>query len=184
MNRLLIKNGTVVRPQGCEPLDILAEDGVIVKIGKKLDAEGAEILDAAGLHVFPGLVDMHCHLREPGFEGKEEIRTGTAAAAKGGFTSVCCMPNTAPVNDNSSVTSFIKMRAEDAGFAKVYPIGAVSKGLMGKELAEMDQMRRFGAVAFSDDGRPVSSGTLMKNAMQYAAGMGLSLPEAEDSSLP
>ena len=173
MNRLLIKNGTVVRPQGCEPLDILAEDGVIVKIGKKLDAEGAEILDAAGLHVFPGLVDMHCHLREPGFEGKEEIRTGTAAAAKGGFTSVCCMPNTAPVNDNSSVTSFIKMRAEDAGFAKVYPIGAVSKGLMGKELAEMDQMRRFGAVAFSDDGCPVSSGVLMKNAMQYAAGMGM-----------
>lgn len=184
MKKLLVKNGTLVRPKGCERLDLLAVDGVVAKIGTGLDAEGAEVLDAAGLYVFPGFVDLHCHLREPGFESKEEIATGTAAAVKGGFTSVCCMPNTSPVNDNSSVTSFIKMRAKEAGLSKVYPIGAISKGLKGEELAPMDQMRRFGAVAFSDDGGPVTSGTLMKNAMQYAAGLGMTvISHCEDLDL-
>jgi dihydroorotase len=126
------------------------------------------IIDAKGLVVMPGLVDMHVHLREPGFEYKETIKTGTMAAVKGGFTTVCCMPNTYPVNDNASVTEFIIRKAAKEGFCTVLPIGAVTKGQKGEELAEMSTMRNEGCIAFSDDGQPVMNSLIMRRAFEYS----------------
>jgi len=134
--------------------------------------------------VIPGLVDMHVHLREPGFEYKETIRTGTEAAARGGFTSVCCMPNTNPVNDNASVTEFILKKASLEGSSSVYPIGAITKGQKGQELAEFTMMQEAGCVAFSDDGRPVADSLIMRRALEYARILGLPvISHSEDLSL-
>lgn len=170
--KILIKNGHVVDPaNGRDGIaDILTDNGVICDIGGNIDTEGfeLEVIDAKGLTVVPGLVDMHVHLREPGFEYKEDIESGTRAAAAGGVTSVACMPNTKPVTDNAAVITFIKERAKEAGYADVYPIGAVSKGLMGKELAEIGEMKFAGAAAISDDGMPVSESGLMRRAMEYS----------------
>ncbi len=170
MSRLLIKHGRVVDPTQRldEGLWVLIVDGKVARLAERIEDRDAEVLDATGLVVAPGFVDVHAHLREPGFEYKETVATGSAAAVAGGFTAVCCMPNTQPVNDNAAVTEFIRGRAAAAGLARVYPIGAVSKGSQGEELAEMGEMARAGAVAFSDDGKPVHNAYLMRRALEYA----------------
>lgn len=171
--RILIKNGRVLDPKNHvdSVMDLYIEDGEIVQMEPDIDMDGGDIeeIDASGLIVAPGLVDMHCHLREPGFEYKEDIETGTRSAAMGGFTSIACMPNTKPVIDNRAVVEYIINRAKEAGLVNVYPIGAATKGLKGEELAEIGELKFAGVVAVSDDGRPVESPALMRNAMQYAA---------------
>ncbi len=167
--RILIENTRIINPAKNEDYigSILIEDNMIVKTGK-FEAEADRVIDGSELWAFPGFFDMHVHLREPGFEYKETIKTGADAAARGGFTGIACMPNTAPVIDNASLVSFVYDRAEDAKIP-VYPIGAISKGLEGKELAELGHMAEAGAVAFTDDGNPVESGELMRNALHYAS---------------
>jgi dihydroorotase len=150
-----------------EGLDILVVDGVIARLAERIDDKQATLVDAAGLVAAPGFIDVHVHLREPGFEYKETVASGSSAAVAGGFTAVCCMPNTNPVNDSAAVTEFIRKRAVEAGLARVHPIGAVSKGLAGEELAEIGEMARAGAVAFSDDGQPIKSSYLMRKALEY-----------------
>ena len=189
MSPLLIRGGRVVDPsQGLDgPRDLLLEDGKVARLEERIDpkrARGAEVLDASGLVVAPGFIDLHVHLREPGQEYKETVASGTRAAAAGGFTAVACMPNTVPVHDNPSVTEHILSEARRAGWARVYPIGAVSKGSAGEELAEMGEMAAAGAVAFSDDGKPVASGELMRRALLYAAHFGAPVVQhAEDLAL-
>ena len=161
--RYVIKNGSVVFKDGVRNCDILVEDGRIAAVGEGLDAEKA--IDAEGLHVFPGLIDMHVHLREPGFEGKEDIESGSRAAVAGGFTQVCCMPNTNPVCDNAVVVTYILSRAKEVNLCKVRPIGSITKGEKGEELAEMGKMAQAGAVAISDDGRSVMDSKIMRLAM-------------------
>lgn len=173
---LLIRNGTVIDPsQGLEgPRDLLIREGRIVALAPTLDAaevgilDQSAIVDATGCVVAPGFIDLHVHLREPGFEYKETIATGARAALAGGFTSICCMPNTQPVNDNSSVTAFIVERGRAAGLANIFPIGAITAGSKGAQLAEIGEMKRAGIVAISDDGRPVLDSGLMRRAMEYA----------------
>jgi len=173
--KLLLKGGRVVDPatKTDAVLDVACEDGAIARIGKDLPAGDARVISAKGLVVAPGFVDMHAHLREPGQEWKETIETGTRAAAAGGFTGVACMPNTVPVNDERAVTEFIKSRAREKASVRVYPIGAISKGLKGEELAEIGDLVAGGAVAISDDGRPVVSGTLFRKALEYASMFGI-----------
>jgi len=170
--RILIKNGHVIDPYNNrdEKLDIYIEDGVIVEIDKELDYTGGdiEIIDAEGKFVLPGLIDMHCHLRDPGFEYKEDIESGTRSAAMGGFTSIACMPNTNPVIDNQAMVEYIFNKAKNVGVVNVYPIGAITKGLKGEELAEIGELKFAGAVAISDDGKPVMNSSLMRRALQYA----------------
>lgn len=174
MNRLVIKGGRLVDPaQNLDGLyNIYVMSGRVASI-KKADADtsevgnGVEVIDAAGLTVIPGLIDAHVHLREPGYEYKEDIRTGTLAAAAGGYTAVMCMANTKPVNDNESVTRYILNRADGAA-ARVYPVGAVSIGLKGEKLAEMAELKAAGCVAFSDDGVPVANSGLMRRALEYS----------------
>lgn len=170
--KILIKNGRVIDPANSvdEVADVYINDGVIAEIGKDLELDGAnsEVIDAHGMVVAPGLVDMHVHLREPGQEYKETIETGTRAAVCGGVTSVACMPNTEPVCDNETVVRFIKERAKEAGYANVFPVGSISKNLEGKYLAEIGQMVFEGAVAISDDGRPVENSGLMRRAIEYS----------------
>src|ERR1041384_2340801 len=175
--RLLIANGYVIDPtQGINGgQNLLIEDGRVASLLNRNEAvpEGAEVFDATGLIVAPGFIHLHTHLREPGQEYKETIQTGTTAAVAGGYTSVCAMPNTDPVNDNPAVTRFIIEQAEGAGLANVFPVGAITKGSQGKELAEMGEMRRAGIVAVTDDGRPVPSAGMMRRAMEYARGFDL-----------
>jgi dihydroorotase len=183
---LLIKNGRVLDPASKTDgqLDVLLGGDKILKVGANLPATGAEIFDAKGLVVAPGFIDLHCHLREPGEEYKETIETGTRAAARGGFTAVCCMPNTKPVNDNASVTRSIVERAAAAGSVRVWPIGAVSMGSKGEALAEIAAMRDAGIVAVSDDGRPVATAKLMRSAMEFCRDLGLPvIDHCEDPSL-
>ena len=181
--KYVIKNGAVVFPDGVKRCDILVEDGKIARLAENIDAD-CEVLDADGLHVFPGLIDMHVHLREPGFEGKEDIASGSRAAVAGGFTQVCCMPNTNPVCDNAVVVTYIKYRAEQVGLCKVHPIGSITKGEKGEELAEIGKMAEAGAVAISDDGRSVMDSKIMRLAMEYAHGFNLKcLCHCEDENL-
>jgi dihydroorotase len=174
MPRLLIRGGRVIDPsQDLDgTFDLLVEDGHVAKIDGRIKPaktpEDIESFDASGLVVCPGLIDIHVHLREPGQEYKETVRTGTMAAAAGGFTAVACMANTDPVNDSRSVTEHILLEARRHGFARVYPIGAISKGLKGEELAEIGEMVRAGARAVSDDGKPVMNAELMRRALFYA----------------
>ena len=171
MTDILIRNGTVIDPsQGIEgPRDILVRDGRIAELAPRIETGDADIFDAAGLDVAPGFIDLHVHLREPGLEYKETIETGARAAVAGGFTSICCMPNTQPVNDNSSVTSFIVAQGKAAGLANVFPIGAITLGSKGEHLAEMGEMKSAGIVAVSDDGKPVLDSGIMRRAMEYAS---------------
>lgn len=170
--KILIKNGHVIDPENGidEVTDIFIENGVVSEVGVDPDLEGIdmEVIDATGMCVAPGLVDMHVHLREPGQEYKEDIESGTMAAAFGGVTSVACMPNTNPVVDNEAIVKFIKSKAEESGYVNVYPVGAISKGLEGKYLAEIGEMAFAGAVAVSDDGMPVVNSGLMRRAIEYA----------------
>ena len=168
--KLLIKGGRVVDPANDidAVMDVLIEDGIISAVQVNiLDREGT-VIDAAGKIVCPGFIDMHVHLREPGFEYKEDIATGTRAAAVGGFTTVCCMPNTNPVIDNAAVATFVRERAAKAGVVNVLPIGCISKAQAGLELTEMADLVAAGCVAVSDDGNPVSDASLMRNALDYA----------------
>lgn len=178
---MIIKNADVVTKDGVKKLDIRIENGRIAELGKNLSGEG---LDCTGLTVFPGLIDMHVHLREPGFEKKEDIASGSAAAVKGGFTQICCMPNTKPVTDNKVVVSYILNRAKEVGLCKVRPIGAITEGQKGENLAAIGAMKAAGAVAISEDGKSVVKTNLMANAMMYAADFGLKcLCHCEDASL-
>jgi len=185
---LLIKNGRVIDPVNKVDgkLDILVSDGKIAKLGKpgSIIATGAEVIDAGDKLVVPGLIDMHVHLREPGFEYKETIATGTAAAKSGGFTAVCCMPNTNPVNDCRPVTEFILAQAAREAAARVCPIGAITKHSQGEELAEMGELRDAGCCAVSDDGKPVMNAALMRKAMEYSRIFDmLVIAHCEDTSL-
>ncbi len=213
--QILITGGRVIDPASelDKVVDLLIEDGKIVRVGKdvrgaRCEVRGAEpqeaskgkgskaaknvesaisvdrVMDATGLVVCPGLIDMHVHLRQPGREDKETIATGTLAAARGGFTAVCCMPNTDPVNDTRSVTEFILDTAKREGAVQVYPVGAITKGLKGEELAEIGELVEAGCVAISDDGRPVVNAEMMRRAMEYAAMFDLPvIPHCEDLHL-
>jgi dihydroorotase len=183
---LLIKHGRVLDPaSGTDAaLDVLIDGERISKVGVNVSAGGAEVFDAKGLIVAPGFIDLHCHLREPGQEMSETIETGTRSAARGGFTAVCCMPNTLPVNDNSSVTRSIVERAAVAGAVRVWPIGAASMGSKGEALAEISAMKAAGIVAVSDDGKPVASARLMRQVMEYCDSLALPvIDHCEDPSL-
>lgn len=170
--KILIKNGRVIDPATNldAEKDVLIDGSRISRIGKKINVKPQDkpvIIDAKGLVVCPGLIDVHCHLREPGYEYKETIRTGTLSAAKGGFTSVVCMANTDPVNDNRSVTEFIVRKAKEEGYCRVFPCGAVTKDLKGEELSEIGEMVMAGIVAISDDGKPVRNAQILRRALEY-----------------
>jgi dihydroorotase len=187
MPKLLIHGGRVIDPsQDLDgSFDLLVEDGQVAKIdGRIKPPKDAETFDASGLVVAPGLIDIHIHLREPGQEYKETVRTGTMAAAAGGFTGVACMANTEPVNDSRSITEHILLEARRHGFARVYPVGAISKGLKGEELAEIGEMVRAGVRAISDDGKPVMNAELMRRALLYAQHFDIPvIQHAEDLNL-
>lgn len=178
---MLFKNAQAVLKDGVKKVDISVKNGAIEKIAPEIEGEG---IDLNGLTLFPGLVDMHVHLREPGFEKKEDIESGSKAAVKGGFTEICCMPNTKPVCDNKVVVSYIVNRAKEIGLCKVRPIGAITEGEKGENLAAIGGMKAAGAIALSDDGVSVANSSIMKNAMLYASDFGLKcLCHCEDKSL-
>jgi len=185
--KTILKGGRVVDPANGRDgeFDVLIENGAIARIGRNLPVDGADVFDIKrGWLVTPGLVDVHVHLREPGQEHKETIASGTASAVAGGFTAVACMPNTEPVNDHAGITEFILKKAAEAGRARVYPIGAVSIGSRGEQLAELGEQKAAGCVAFTDDGRPVATALLMRRALEYARMLGVPIVNhCEDPSL-
>ncbi|MBE5744797.1 MAG: dihydroorotase [Clostridiales bacterium] len=181
---MIIKNGNVVLKNSVEKKDILIENGKIVKIADNLSANGETVIDASGKFVFPGLIDMHVHLRDPGYEYKEDIESGSKAAVKGGFTQICCMPNTNPIMDNKVVVSYVKHKAQEVNLCKVHPIGAITQGEKGEQLAQIGEMKKAGAVAISDDGVAVKSARVMRLAMEYASGFNMKcLCHCEDKEL-
>ena len=184
--RLVLKGGRVIDPsQGLDDrLDVLIEDSHVQQVGKRFDTRGARIIDVTGRLVCPGFIDLHTHLREPGREDKETIATGTRAAAAGGFTAVCAMPNTDPVNDRAGITRAILERARFEGVVRVHPIGAITRGSQGEELAEYGDLREAGCVAVSDDGRPVASARVMRRALEYARAFDLTvIDHCEETTL-
>ncbi len=181
--KTLIKNGSVVFKDEVKKNDILIENGKIIAVAECISGAD-EVIDAAGKTVIPGIIDMHVHLREPGFEGKEDIASGSMAAVAGGVTQVCCMPNTNPVCDNAVVVNYIKNRAKEAGLCKVNPIGAITRGEQGESLADIGKMAKAGAVALSDDGKSVMNSNIMRLAMEYASDFNLKcLCHCEDTTL-
>jgi len=186
MSQLLIKNGRVIDPaSGSDRIaDVIIENERIAAVGPDLSSMAAEILDASGVVVAPGFIDMHVHLREPGLEHAETIETGSRAAAAGGFTTICAMPNTAPVNDSATVTSYIIDRARKFALTNVLPIGAITKGSQGAELAAIGSMKNAGIVAISDDGSPVMNSRVMRRAMEFARSFDLPvIDHCEDLTL-
>ena len=186
MAKILIKGGRVISPaqKFDDTCDVLIEKGKVTVIGKDLDAQGAEVIDADGKIVTPGLVDIHVHLRDPGLEYKEDIASGTLSAVTGGFTSIACMPNTKPVNDNQSVTNYILNKVKEEGHCRVFPIASISKGLQGESMTEMGELKGLGVYGVSDDGKPVSNAQLMRRAMEYAKPFGITIvTHAEDLEL-
>ncbi|HYS80830.1 MAG TPA: dihydroorotase [Anaeromyxobacteraceae bacterium] len=180
---VFIEGGRVIDPaSGTDGVrTVVVREGRIAEVVERLERpRGARVIDARGKWVTPGLLDLHVHLREPGHEYKETVASGARAAVAGGFTAVCAMPNTVPVNDNASVTELILARAAAAGLARVYPVGAISKGSKGEELAEYGELRGAGCVALSDDGKPVMSSALMRRALEYARAFGLPLTVHEE----
>src|SRR5215475_13016295 len=175
MPALLIKNGRVIDPAAGRDgiADVWIENGLVKGVGANLTSVNAQVFDATGLIVAPGFIDMHVHLREPGFEHAETIETGSRAAAAGGFSTICPMPNTAPVNDSATVTSYIVEKARRHAVVNVFPIGAITKGSLGEELASIGSMKQAGAVAISDDGRPVMNARVMRRAMAFARSFGM-----------
>lgn len=171
MSDILIKNGRVVDPsQGVDEVrDVLISEGVIKDMGKNLKKKGAEEIDASGMIVSPGLIDMHTHLREPGREDEETIYSGTRAAAAGGFTSICCMPNTRPVCDSRTGVKYILSRVHEVGVVNVYPVGAITVGQEGAQITEFGDLISAGAIAFSDDGHPVMNAEIMRRSLEYTA---------------
>ncbi len=167
--KLLIKNGLVVDPANKieDKLDVLVNNGKIEKVGKNISDKGAKVIDAKGCLVIPGMIDMHVHFREPGFEYKETIASGARAAAKGGFTTVCCMPNTNPPIDNQALVDFILFKSKEAGLIDVLPIGTITKGRAGEELSAIGELVTAGAVAISDDGSPVMNAEILRRALEY-----------------
>ena len=183
---LLLRGGTIVDPvQGLEKrADLLVEKGKVARLGRIRGKKSWKVVDASGWIVAPGFVDMHVHLREPGREDKETILTGSQAAAAGGMTSIVCMPNTQPVNDSEAITRFILERAREAGLVNVFPAGAITKGSLGQELAEIGEMVKAGVVAITDDGKPVESNQLMRRALEYAKIFDIPVVDhCEDTSL-
>ena len=185
-----IQGGTVIDPGHVNGrADVLIQDGKIVEVGYPLKSSVAQddsvtLLDASGWIVAPGLVDLHCHLREPGFEYKETIQTGSASAVAGGFTSICAMPNTQPVNDNAAITQFMLTKGKEAGKARIFPIGAITKNSDGEELANIGELVAAGCVAISDDGRPVMNSLVMRRALEYAKAFGVPVVDhCEDLNL-
>jgi len=170
MNRILIKNGHIVDPGSGKDgvLDILVEDGKIREVNRNLKVENARVIDCTGKYVFPGFIDMHTHLREPGEEYKEDISTGSNAALHGGFTTVLAMPNTKPPIDSRGLVEFIIRRSKEEKKSEVFPVGAITKGREGRELAEIGDMREGGAIAFSDDGDWVKNSSIMRRALEYS----------------
>jgi dihydroorotase len=186
MTRLVVKNGRVIDPARHvdQIADVAVEDGVIRTVESNIDTTASEVLDATGCVVAPGFIDIHVHLREPGFEHSETIETGSRAAAAGGFTSICCMPNTLPVNDSPTVTHYILERARQKAPVNVYPIGAITKGSAGEELASLASMKKAGIVAISDDGRPVMNARVTRRAMELARSLQLPvIQHCEDLNL-
>lgn len=182
---ILLKNATVVNADGMQETDVLIDGETIAEVRKNIDNHmGAEEIDCEGKLVFPGFIDMHCHLREPGQTHKEDICTGSRAAVAGGFTTVCCMPNTVPPLDNPQMLRYVKLRSAECNNAEVLPIGCITRGQKGAELCEFGKMRAAGAIAVSDDGLPVSNGAVMLNALKYAKTFGLTvLSHSEDKSI-
>ncbi|MGA2194450.1 MAG: dihydroorotase [Bryobacteraceae bacterium] len=183
---IVIKNGRVIDPasQTDRVADVLIVDGRVAGVAPNLSSPKAEVFDATGMIVSPGFIDMHVHLREPGFEHAETIESGSRAAAAGGFTSVCCMPNTKPVNDSATVTSYIVERARRMAVVNVFPVGAITKASAGEELAAIGAMKEAGAVAISDDGLPVMNARVMRRAMEFARSYDLPIIEhCEDLNL-
>ena len=186
MKSLLITGGRVIDPASKfdAPADVLIRDGKIEAVGKGLKSDGVPVLNADGCIVAPGFIDMHVHLREPGIEHAETIETGSRAAAAGGFTTICCMPNTSPVNDSATVTSYIVQRAREVALVNVFPIGAITKSSKGEELAAIGSMREAGIVAISDDGRPVMNARVMRRAMEQARSLNIPvIDHCEDLNL-
>ncbi len=182
--RKLVAGGTVVTASDTFAADVLIEDGVVTAVERGAGRDGADVIDVTGKVVTPGLIDVHVHLREPGREDVETVATGARAAAAGGFTAVCAMPNTDPVTDNQAAVGFIVKQAQAAGAARVYPIGAISLGSKGQQLAEFGEMVGAGAVAVSDDGKPVVSSHLMRTALEYAQTFGIPVADhCEDPAL-
>lgn len=185
--KTILKGGRVVDPANGRDgdFDVLIENGVVARIAKDLPVDGADVFEMQrGWIVSPGFIDIHVHLREPGQEHKETVATGTASAVAGGFTAVACMPNTEPVNDHAGITEFILKKAAEAQLARVYPIGAVSIGSKGEQLAELGEQKTAGCVAFTDDGRPVATALLMRRALEYAGMLGVPIVNhCEDPSL-
>jgi dihydroorotase len=183
---LLIRGGRVVDPAAERNgrADVLLKDGVVAEVADRIEAGDAEVFDASRLHVFPGFIDLHAHLREPGREYAETIHSGLRAAAAGGFASVCAMPNTSPVNDSREVCEFLRDRGTKAGAARLYPIGAISKGQKGEEMTAFGELAEAGAVALSDDGTWLADGALLRHAFEHAGLFGLPIVQhAEDLSL-
>jgi dihydroorotase len=187
MADILLRGGRVIDPARNLDVsaDVLLQDGKVARIEPGIEAKpGATVVDVKGKWVVPGFIDMHCHLREPGQEYKEDIATGTAAAAAGGFTAVCAMPNTVPPNDNRAVTELMVRRAQEVGVVRVYPIGCITQGQKGENLAEMGELQDAGCVAVSDDGKSVMNSEVMRRALEYARGFGLVvIQHAEDVHL-
>ncbi len=191
MSTVLIRNGHILDPGSGIDLvgDVLVADGRIAALGPGLAGDGAEVIDASGLLVCPGFVDIHCHLRDPGFEYKETIATGTLAAARGGFTTVCCMPNTKPPIDSQATVEYVLQTAEATASTRVLPIGCVSQGRAGGDMAELADLAQAGCVAFSDDGSPIANGALLRHALEYALISGQTIidhcedPEVSDSGV-
>ncbi|MCI0777707.1 MAG: dihydroorotase [Chloroflexi bacterium] len=186
MSKLLVHGGRVVDPAlGVDEVaDVLLIDGRVAAIGRNLEPAGAEVIDASGLVVSPGFVDIHCHLRDPGQEYKETIATGTEAAARGGFTTVCCMPNTEPAIDTRATVEYVLRTAATTGRVRVLPIGCISRGREGHELAELVDLAEAGCIAFSDDGSPIADGALLRHAMEFASISGLTvIDHCEDAAI-
>lgn len=183
---VILKNGRLFDPElGLDQIgDVVLQENRVRDVGPDIAASGPGVLDCTGLVIAPGFIDLHVHLREPGFEYKETIETGTRAAAAGGFTAVCAMPNTQPVNDNAGATEFVARRSRELGHARVYPVGAITERSQGERLAAIGAMRQAGAVGFSDDGRPVMNAQILRRALEYASMYGVPVIEhAEDLNL-